>query len=180
MIRITTGTAKNKKLKVPNIDGIRSVQEVSKMAIFSILGEKVSGTNCLDLYAGSGNLGIEALSRGAKWCDFVDEHPKAIKVIEENLKNCDFTEKSEVIRKDAIKYSANTEKKYDLIFVDPFYENTSHIFLFENLEEILNESGFIIFLHGLELDLEKNISKTQLKLVTQRKFGRSMFSILEK
>ena len=178
MIRITTGTAKNKKLKVPYVEGIRSVQEVSKLAIFAILEEKVLGANCLDLYAGSGNLGIEALSRGAKWCDFVDEHPKAVQAVLDNLKNCGFEDKAEVIRKDAIKYVANTEKKYDLIFVDPFYDNTSHIFLFENLEEILNPDGSIIFLHGLDFDLEKNISKTKLQLVTQRKFGKSLFSVL--
>jgi len=80
-IRIITGTAKNRKLKAPNIEDFRAVQEIAKSSLFSILGEKIKNAVCLDLFSGSGNLGIEALSRGAKRCDFVDENPKCASVI---------------------------------------------------------------------------------------------------
>jgi len=182
MLRITTGKAKNRKLKSPNVEGYRGVQEVVKQAVFSILGEKVENAVCLDLFAGSGNVGLEALSRGAKHCDFVDEAPQAIKSIEENIVKCGFEMDTEaqVIRSNAVKFAANTEKKYDIIFLDPFYEDTSHIFLMKNLEEILNNDGTIIFFHGEQLDINKVLKDTQLKVIDERKFGRSYFSILSK
>lgn len=180
MIRITTGTAKNTKLKTPDIHGFRSVQEIAKSSLFSILDDKVKGVICLDLYTGSGNLGLEALSRGAYWCDFVDDHKEAKNVVLENIKKCQFEEKSEFHLKDSVKYAANTEKKYGLIFVDPFYDNISHIFLMKNLEEILNREGLIIFFHAKNLNMEKLINGTTLKVADERRFGKSYFTILKK
>lgn len=180
MLRITTGTSKNKKLKIPKVEGYRGVQEIAKQAVFSILQEDIKDTVCLDLFAGSGNLGIEALSRGAKHCDFVDEHPKAIKTIEENIKNCNMAEQSEVTRSDAVKYVANTINKYDIIFLDPFYEDTSHVFLMKNVEEILNKEGKVVFFHGEKLDINRIIKDTKLKVIDTRRFGKSYFTILTK
>lgn len=179
MLRITSGTAKNKRLKIPKIPKFRGVQEVAKLAIFAILGEKIKDTTCLDLYAGSGNMGLEALSRGAKWCDFVDESRAAIKIIEENIKNCGFTEKAEAHNKDSIKYVVNTHEKYDAIFVDPFYDNLHHKFLFQNLSEIINENGLICFLHGKDLDIEKQMGDTNLVIETQRRYGKSYLTVLK-
>lgn len=178
MIRITTGTAKNKKLQVPNIESIRAVQEIAKLAIFAILENRIINAECLDLYAGSGNLGLEALSRGAKHCDFVERHPVAIKAIENNVNSCSFQDKATITRKDAIKFVANTEKSYDVIFADPFYDDTSHIFLMENLEEILKPEGTLVFLHGENLDIVKNLKNTQLKIETQRNFGKGFFTFI--
>ena len=177
-IRITTGSAKNKKLKAPGIPDFRAVQEVAKMSLFSILGDRVMGAVCLDLFAGSGNLGVEALSRGAKWCDFVDEHYESIKVIRENIINCGFVEKAEVIKSEAVKYAANTENRYDIIFVDPFYADTSHVFLTKNLTEILNVKGIIVFFHGENLEISSLIKDTQLIVIDERKFGKSIFTLL--
>ncbi len=180
MIRITTGKAKNKKLAAPKLPGYRSVQEIAKNALFSIIGNKVKGSLCLDLFAGSGNLGLEALSREARWCDFVDQNKISTKTISDNIKKCDFLELAEVHLKDAVKFAANTEKSYDLIFVDPFYEDTSQIFLMQNLEEILNEDGLITFFHGRNLDIKKVIKKTNLEVVDTRRFGKSYFSTIKK
>ncbi len=177
--RITTGTAKNKKLLVPEIEGIRVVQDVAKLALFSILGEEfIQNAHCLDLYAGSGSLGIEALSRGAEWCDFVDNDRLAIEVITKNLKNCGFTEKSTVIRQDAIKFAANTENSYKLIFVDPFYTELAHKFLLKNLAEILEPEGVIAFSHGENLNIQTQIAGTDLHVITHRKFGKSHLTFL--
>jgi 16S rRNA (guanine966-N2)-methyltransferase len=179
MIRVTTGKAKNKRLTVPEVPGIRAVQEVVKLAIFAILGEKVENSRCLDIYAGSGNLGIEALSRGAAWCDFVDENWDAKQAIIGNIENCGFLEQAEVHHSDSVKYAANTSEKYDLIFSDPFYEDTSHIFLMKNLEEILNKEGRIIFLHGKNLDMNKIIKDTKLEIETERRYGSTILTILK-
>ncbi len=178
MIRITSGTAKNKKLIVPDVPGIRAVQEVVKLAIFSILGEKVDDAMVLDLFAGSGNLGLEALSRGAQWCDFVDDNYNARQAITKNIKSCGFEDKSEVFFSDAVKYVANTDKKYTIIFADPFYDDLSHKFLMKNLEEILNPGGTIIFLHGDKLKIEKLTEGTNLKIIDERKYGKSILNFI--
>ncbi len=180
MIRVITGLVKNKKLKSPEIPGFRAVQDIAKGAVFSILGDAIVESTCLDLFAGSGNLGIEALSRGAKWVDFIDVHYDAIKAINENLGNCNLSDRAAVIKRDSVKYAANTEKKYDFIFCDPFYDNTSHIFLLENLEEILNPKGIIIFFHGDNFDIDKNLKNTKLSVLDNRRFGKSHFAIFGK
>lgn len=177
-IRITTGIAKNKKLKAPDIEGFRAVQEVAKSSVFSILGDKVPESMCLDLFSGSGNMGLEALSRGAEWCDFVDSNYFSCEAIRENIVNCGFLEKAEVIRKEAAKYVVNTEKTYDIIFLDPFYDDTNHKFLVSNLENILNKDGLIVFFHGENLDLKSLIEGTGLNIMEERKFGKSFFTIL--
>lgn len=178
MLRITTGKLKNKQLNTPNIEGYRGVQEVAKQAIFSILIDKMEDSNCLDLFAGSGNIGIEAISRGASSCDFVDEHPLSVRAITENIQKCGIEEQTEVTRSNAVKFAANTEKKYDIIFLDPFYEDTNHVFLMKNLEDILNPEGTIVFFHGEQLDINKVIKDTNLKVWDERRFGKSYFTIL--
>lgn len=177
-IRITTGTAKNKKLKAPDIEGFRAVQEIAKSSLFSMLGEKINNAVCLDLYAGSGNLGIEALSRGAKWCDFVDDNYESIQAIEENLVNCDFIEKAEVTRKDVLKFIVNAPINYDVVFIDSFYKETTHKYLVGKLEGILNKDGVVAFFHGDNLNLNSLITDTNLKIVDERKFGKSYFTLL--
>lgn len=180
MLRIITGTAKNKRLLSPNIEGYRGVQEIVKGSVFAILGDEIKDKVCLDLFAGSGNVGFEALSRGAASCDFVDEHPLAIQAIEKNAQNCGFTgDQVQIIRNHAVKFVGNTPNKYDIIFLDPFYHDTAHIFLVKNLEEILNKEGLIVFFHGDQLDIEKTIKDTDLKIVDQRKFGKSFFTMLK-
>ena len=177
-LRITTGIAKNKRIKAPAIEGFRAVQEVAKSSVFSILGDKVLGAFCLDLFSGSGNMGLEALSRGAEWCDFVDSNYFSCEVIRENIVNCGFIEKAEVIRKEAAKYVVNTEKTYDIILLDPFYNDINHKFLVSNVENILNKDGVIIFFHGENLNLTTLIEGTGLNIKEERKFGKSFFTIL--
>lgn len=179
MLRVTTGTAKNKRLKIPEIEGFRGVQEKAKLALFSILGDKIKDTVCLDLFAGSGNLGIEALSRGAEWCDFVDENSVCTNAIEKNLHNCGFLASSEVFRKSAVKYVSGCEKHYNVIFMDPFYADTAQTHLFKLLPNILSDDGMICFFHDKSVIIATLGSKS-LTLVSERRFGNSFLSILKK
>jgi len=179
-IRIITGLAKNRKLKAPDIEGFRAVQEIAKASLFSMLGEKITDAVCLDLFAGSGNLGLEALSRGASWCDFVDENPESIKAIEENIVRCGFLEKSLAIRKDTGKYVANTDRNYDVILLDPWYEDISHRHLVSNLGNVLKENGIIAFFHGDKLKMTPLIQGMPLVIADERKFGKSMITLLKK
>ena len=177
-IRISTGIAKNRKLKAPEIEGFRAVQEIAKSSLFSILGDKIVNSVCLDLFSGSGNLGIEALSRGAGWCDFVDSNPKSTQAIQENIQKCSFEEKSEVTRKESAKFVVNSPRYYDVIFIDPFYDDTSQKYLFSNLENILNKDGVVIYFHKENTDIQELIKETKLKIIDERKFGKSLFTIL--
>jgi len=177
-IRVITGSAKNRKLKAPDIEGFRAVQEVAKSSLFSILGSKIDEAECLDLYAGSGNLGIEALSRGAALCDFVDENPKSIQAIEENIVKCGFVEKSSVYRKDTVKFIANSNRNYDVVFIDPFYQTTSHKHLISNLINVLTEKGVAVFFHGEDTDIPTLLFDTPLKILDERRFGKSFFTLI--
>lgn len=185
MLRISSGSAKNRRLKVPDIEGMRAVQEKARHSIFSSIGDRLENSICLDLFAGSGVMGIEALSRGAGSCDFVDENPLAIRAIIENIENCGFDNETisakisfEVYRSQSVKFIANNDMKYDFIFVDPFYEDRSHKFLIKNLGEVLNKNGLIFFLHGKDLDIKSLLEGSSLKLESERHFGKSFISVL--
>ncbi|MBD3366410.1 16S rRNA (guanine(966)-N(2))-methyltransferase RsmD [candidate division WWE3 bacterium] len=178
MLRITTGTAKNRKLKTPKIPKFRAVQEVAKQAVFAVLAEKTSGATCLDLFAGSGNMGIEALSRGANWCDFVDEDGRATKAIEQNLKTTNLQQKAEVHQKEAVKFVADCPRTYDIIFADPFYSDHKHKFLMELLPETLNENGVVVFFHEEGIDMAKLLEKSVLQSVDSRRYGKSFVDFL--
>lgn len=181
MLRITSGSAKGILLLTPEIEGFRAVQDKAKLAIFSILGTKILRANCLDLYSGSGNLGIEALSRGAQHCDFVDESKRAIDTIKANLEKTKFAEKSEVFRKDAVKFVDETDRNYDVIFADPFFIETHHRYLFENMSRILNEKGVIVFSHGKNTDINDALTNTaDLSVYDTRKYGEAFISIVVK
>ncbi len=180
MLRITSGTAKGKKLKTPDAEGYRATQEKAKLAIFSILREKIVGANCLDLYAGSGNLGIEALSRGAATCDFVDEGRPSELTIRDNLRECGFEDQAEVFKQDAIKFAGNAIEKYDIIFADPFYKETHFRFLFQQLEEILEEGGVIVFSHGIDTDVKDALKNNKnLEIYDSKKYGSAFITIIK-
>jgi len=179
-LRITTGSAKNKKLIIPDIPGFRAVQEIAKSSMFSIIGDNVEGSVCLDLFAGSGNLGIEALSRGAAWCDFVDGNKESVEAIRKNVENCNFFEKSSVTLKNAVKYVAGTETKYDFIFMDPFYNDMSHTHLFKNLGNSLKDGGVIFYFHEDGVDIAQILEKTPFEVVDSRKFGVSVYDVIKR
>jgi len=181
MVRITSGTAKGIILLSPEIKGYRAVQDKAKLAVFSMLGTRILKASCLDLYSGSGNLGIEALSRGAASCDFVDEDREAIKTIQANLAKTKFSEKAEIFKKDAVKYVEGTDRNYDIIFADPFFIETHHRFLFENMAKILKTNGIIVFSHGKDTDVDDvKINARELETYDTRKYGNAFISIFIK
>ena len=142
-MRVITGTARGRKLREPKDRAVRPTTDMVKEAIFSIVQFDVPGRRVLDLFAGTGQLGIEALSRGARECVFVDNSPASLALVRENLDICGM--KAAVIRSDALAYLRGCGK-YDLVFVDPPYQaglygDVLHaLFSFD----ILNEGGIIL------------------------------------
>ena len=118
-MRVITGTARGRRLREPEGMAIRPTTDSVKEAIFNTIQFDIEGRRVLDLFAGTGQLGIEALSRGARECVFVDESTAAVKLIRENLKTCRL--EGTVLQTDAIGY-LNQGQKFDLIFLDPPYD----------------------------------------------------------
>jgi 16S rRNA (guanine(966)-N(2))-methyltransferase RsmD len=101
-------------------EGTRPITDRAKEALFSILGPTVEGARVLDVFAGTGSVGIEALSRGAAWCDFVDQAPDALRTVRENLSRTGFSSRAGVHRGDAFAWLARLPRSaYDLVYVAP-------------------------------------------------------------
>ncbi|MFD0894447.1 16S rRNA (guanine(966)-N(2))-methyltransferase RsmD [Luteolibacter ambystomatis] len=121
-MRIIAGKAGRLAIKVPSAVA-RPTTDFVRQAIFSILGEKVDGARVLDLFAGSGAIGLEALSRGAVSCVFVDEHRQAVSVIGENLAKAKL-DGGRVVKSEVGSFLRSDSCQYDLIFADPpYYKN---------------------------------------------------------
>ncbi|OPA77849.1 16S rRNA (guanine(966)-N(2))-methyltransferase RsmD [Paenibacillus selenitireducens] len=126
-MRVISGTAKGRPLKAVPGMGTRPTTDKVKEAVFSIIGPYFDGGRVLDLFAGTGGLGIEALSRGAERAVFVDMDPKSIEVIRQNLKTAKLENQAEVYRNEATRAIKALEKRgggFDLIFLDPPYKMT--------------------------------------------------------
>ena len=121
-MRVISGIARGRKLIVPKTDAIRPSKDMVKESLFNIIQFELPGARVLDLFAGTGQLGIEALSRGAKSAVFVDSSSAAVKLIRENLKICGFSDVSMVYNTDALKY-LEYEEDFDIILIDPPYDS---------------------------------------------------------
>lgn len=124
MIRIISGICKGRRLKLVPSTSVRPMQDKVKGALFNIIGDRLLGRVCLDGFAGTGSVGLEALSRGAAKCVFVDEFYPSVKVIKLNIAKCGAEEKSVVIHKEfnrAVIDLAKQGVRFDVIFLDPPY-----------------------------------------------------------
>ena len=124
-MRITGGSAKGIPLKAPKGMRTRPTSDMVRKALFDTLGDIVVRRKVLDLFAGSGALGVEALSRGADYAVFVENNTSAARTIAGNLSNVGFSEKGEIIRghyRSAVKKLVGRGQQFDLIFLDPPYE----------------------------------------------------------
>jgi 16S rRNA (guanine966-N2)-methyltransferase len=120
-MRIIAGTMRGRKLKTVQGLTTRPTSDKVKGAIFNVLRDKVADARVLDLFAGTGNLALEALSRGAREAVLVEESPAAWKVIRENIEITAVQDRTKLILQDALRYLAGSREVFDLIFLDPPY-----------------------------------------------------------
>ena len=120
-MRVTTGLARGRKLVAPQGLDTRPSSDMTKQAVFNIVQNYVEGSTFLDLFAGSGQMGIEALSRGAAACTFVDVRKEAAAVIRQNLAHTGLAEQGKVVQGDYLAFLTGCREKFDLIFLDPPY-----------------------------------------------------------
>ncbi len=180
-MRITGGIAKGHRLKVPKGGLVRPTTDIVRKALFSILETTTSHwSRTLDLYSGSGALGIEALSRGADWSDFVDQEPKCCAIIKDNLIKTGFIEKAHVYCCSVNKALTFLNTKYDIIFIDPPYSDTGTDNLLQQLatSNLIGINSLIAVCHSHRLSLKNNYDS--LKLIKERRYGDTCISIYKK
>jgi len=119
MMRVVAGSARGKKLLVVPGHGTRPILDRVKTSLFDVLRPRLPGMTMLDLFAGSGSVGIEALSQGAEHCTFLDLAPKAVATIKKNLEITGFSDRAEVRQGNALAYLKATDRSFDLIYVAP-------------------------------------------------------------
>ena len=121
-LRVIGGELGGRRLKGPPRSGVRPTTDRVREAMFEVLGDAVEGARVLDLYSGTGALGIEALSRGAEWCDFVEADSKACEVIRSNLMLTALVDRTHVYPMQVSRAFSRLEGPYDLVVADPPYE----------------------------------------------------------
>ncbi len=181
-MRIIAGSAKRREIKVPDAV-VRPTTDRTREALFSIIQSYVDGAKVLDLFAGAGSLGLEALSRGAGGCEFVDMERACARVIEKNLSTLNLKGGS-VVNADVFSFLKRARGCYDLIFADPPYfkvtgerDFASELLAEENSFNILSDEGFLI----VEIDARhKPNIPTTWELVDQRRYGGCAILFLRK
>lgn len=168
-MRINAGNYKFRRIILP--EDIRPTTEKVREAIFSMTMAHIQNANVLDLFAGSGVLGLEALSRGASHCWFNDLSRRHVAIIRENIVNCKAESVSSVSNKDFRKCLASLKKPMDLILLDPPYRDGFYEEALEKIMEydILAEGGLIVAEHLYELSLPEEIAG--LKRIKAKKYG---------
>ncbi len=180
-MRITGGIVKGHRLKVLRGGLVRPTTDMVRKALFSILETTASDwSRTLDLYAGSGALGIEALSRGADWGDFVDQEPKCCAIIKDNLTKTGLMEKAHVYCCNVTKALTFLNTKYDVIFMDPPYSDPSAGNLLHKLamSNLVGTGSLIAVCHSRRILLKD--SYDSLQLIKERHYGDTYISIYQK
>ncbi len=179
-MRVVSGIARGVALKTPEGLHTRPTADKVKEAIFSILQFDLPGSCVLDLFGGTGQLGIEALSRGAKNAVFVDEWDKACTLIKENLRRTKFEQQGRVVQSDYLSFLRKCNDQFDIILLDPPY---AEVFLENALKciaeiDILQSGGIIVCEHPIEKDLTWQCSGfTRSK---DYKYGKTLITLYRK
>lgn len=174
-MRVISGKYKGKILEGFDIKGTRPTMDRVKESMFASIQNYLKDAICLDLFAGSGSLGIEALSNGAKKCYFIDNNKIAINKIKKNTQGID---NKEIIQNDCFKALLDFKDnvKFDIILLDPpYHDNLLNKVLEKVIEyDLLSEKGIIV------CELEEEILDTKLTLLKEKKYGSKMVKIFTK
>jgi len=175
-MRVIAGEYKGRKLQPPADNSVRPTTDKVKEALFSILTDRIWGSKVLDLFAGTGNLGIEALSRGAELCVFCDSSRESIKLIKQNIAHCK-AEGAIVKAGDFRKVLSNLNQKFDIIILDPPYEKGMLDPCFELIREydLLAEDGVIVAEHRREEEMPDELYG--FERIKERRYGIIKLSI---
>lgn len=184
-MRVVTGEAKGRRLKAPKTMGTRPIIDRVKTALFDILAGEVEDARFLDLFAGTGSVGIEALSRGAASATFIEMNYKVLKLLRENLQITDLTEHAETMHADAFKflqhYATNTEhdqqRFYDIVYVAPpqYQGMAARALQMLDSSPLVAHNGLVIVqIHPKEREGVAAVQCTRLQLSDERRYGSTL------
>lgn len=181
MLRVITGTAKGTLLKVPAVAHVRPATDLVRGAIFSML-ENITGewSLVLDLFSGSGAIGIEALSRGAGWVDFVDRERRCCDIIKQNLEKTKLSERAHVYCCTVVKALSILDKTYSIILIDPPYADITIGNLLEQLakSKLAGTNTIVVSTHSSRFPLQTRYAS--LNMFKEHRHGDSTISIYRK
>jgi len=175
---VIAGEARGVPLKAPRVTGLRPTSDLVRGAIFDILGQFFDPeTRVLDLYAGTGALGIEALSRGAGWADFVERQPRCCEAIRKNLKATGLQEQGKVFCASVERTARSLAGPYALLFMDPPYAQAPDVSLVEDLLAVgaLQDGSRVVIEHARQTAVPDSIGA--LDLLKQRRHGDTVISV---
>lgn len=165
-MRVITGSARGRKLITLEGDDVRPTTDIVKEALFSIIQFEIEGRRVLDLFGGSGQLAIEALSRGAASAVIVDMSKKSIDVIKQNLEHTGFSKNAVVVQSDALSFLARRTEKYDIAFLDPPYSIGILEQALPKVAEVMAEGAVII----CEAPFKDELPETAGEFVLKKKY----------
>ena len=174
-LRVGGGEARGRRLKAPK--GIRPTQGIVKAAIFNIIGPGIEGSHVLDLFAGSGAIGIEALSRGAAQVTFVDREPRGLAILRQNLDALELKDRAHVVRGDVVHWlesSADEVRRAGLVILDPPYEDVVLDRALMVLDRLLTDAT-VVAEHSRRQTMP---SLSRLQVDRQRRYGDTMVTVL--
>ena len=172
-MRVITGSARGMSLKTLEGDNVRPTTDKVKEAVFSAIQFEIEGRRVLDLFAGSGQLGIEALSREAESCTFVDSDKNAVRVVKANLEKTKLSHKATVVQTDSLAFLGMTDKVFDIAFVDPPYATGILQKALVKLAPHIAEGGIVICEHPFKEEMPEE----QDGLIKQREYKYSKVAV---
>jgi 16S rRNA (guanine966-N2)-methyltransferase len=174
-MRVIAGTARGRPLVAPRGRGTRPITDRVKETLFAILADRVVDARALDLYAGSGAIGIEALSRGAASCDFVERDRRAIVAIGENLARAGLAGQASVHALEVQRFLGSSEGRFDLAFLDPPYEERAILAPLERLTSRLAPGATVVVKHHWRTPIPETAGLSRWR---ERRFGETMLTFL--
>jgi 16S rRNA (guanine966-N2)-methyltransferase len=174
-LRVAGGDARGRRLKTPK--GIRPTQGIVKEAMFNLVGPSIDGVHVLDLFAGSGAIGIEALSRGAAGVTFVDREPRGLAILRQNLEVLDLKSLAQVVRADVVRWldsSPEQLKQAGFVFMDPPYEDPVLDRALKAIDRGVTDATVVVE-HSRRQELPALV---RMHVDRQRKYGDTMVSVL--
>jgi len=181
-IRVIGGTAKGRRLKLVPGDSTRPVMDRVKEALFNILGTGLRGASVLDLFAGTGSVGIEALSRGAEFALFIDSDRLAVRTIHENLALTGLADRATVLRLNAFDYLRRPQPQaFDYVYIAPPQHKTlwkDALLLLDSQPQHLNPDGVVIV--QIDPDEQEPVALSALERYDERRYGKTLLWFFER
>ncbi len=177
-MRVITGSARGMTLKTLEGETTRPTTEKVKEAVFSAIQFEIEGRRVLDLFTGSGQMGIEALSRGAENAVFVDADKNAIKIVRENVEKTGMTDRAQIVQMDAFSFLRMNIKKFDIVFLDPPYSTGALEKALEEVADFVAGGGNVICEHPYGDELPESLG--ELKVYRAYKYGKTAVTIYRK